>query len=57
MNIDARLATTFSAVLNLAQFASPVTAMVNSQFGQLTAPQTAVNGGNGTGRAALRAEL
>jgi hypothetical protein len=57
MNIDARFETTFTDVLNHAKFASPVTAIDNSQFGQLTPPQTAVRGGNVTGQAALRAEF
>ncbi len=56
-NVTARFETTFTNVLNHTNFAPPATAIDNSQFGALTAPQTAENAGNRTGQAALRIDF
>jgi hypothetical protein len=55
--LHARFETTFTNVLNHTNFAPPITAIDNSLFGQLTAPQTAENAGNRTGQAALRLDF
>jgi len=55
--VHARFETTFTNVLNHTNFAPPVTAIDNSQFGLLTGPQTAENAGNRTGQAALRIDF
>ena len=55
--VTGRFETTFTNVLNHTNFAPPATAIDNSQFGALTAPQTAENAGNRTGQAALRIEF
>jgi hypothetical protein len=55
--VHARFETTFTNVLNHTNFAPPVTAIDNSQFGKLTGPQTAENAGNRTGQAALRIDF
>jgi hypothetical protein len=55
--VNGRLETTFTNVLNRTNFAPPATAIDNSQFGALTAPQTAENAGNRTGQAALRIDF
>ena len=55
--VHARFETTFTNILNHTNFAPPVTAIDNSLFGQLTSPQTAENGGNRTGQAALRIDF
>jgi Carboxypeptidase regulatory-like domain len=54
---NGRFETTFTNVLNHTNFAPPATAIDNSQFGALTAPQTAENAGNRTGQAALRIDF
>lgn len=56
-HIHARFETTFTNVLNHTNFAPPVTAIDNSQFGQLTSAQTAESAGNRTGQAALRVDF
>jgi Carboxypeptidase regulatory-like domain len=55
--IHARFESTFTNVLNHTNFAPPNTAIDQSTFGQLSAPQTAENAGNRTGQAALRVEF
>jgi hypothetical protein len=55
--VNGRFETTFTNVLNHTNFAPPATAIDNSQFGALTAPQTAENAGNRTGQAALRVDF
>jgi hypothetical protein len=55
--VNGRFETTFTNVLNHTNFAPPATAIDNSQFGALTAPQTAENAGNRTGQAALRIDF
>jgi hypothetical protein len=55
--IHGRFETTFTNVLNHTNFAPPVTAIDNSQFGQLTSAQTAESAGNRTGQAALRIDF
>ena len=55
--VTGRFETTFTNVLNHTNFAPPATAIDNSQFGALTAPQTAENAGNRTGQAALRIDF
>jgi len=55
--LHARFETTFTNILNHTNFAAPVTAIDNSQFGQLIGPQTAENAGNRTGQAALRVDF
>ena len=55
--VNARFETTFTNVLNHTNFAPPATAIDNSQFGVLTAPQTAENAGNRTGQAAFRIDF
>ena len=55
--LHARFESTFTNVLNHTNFAPPVTAIDSSTFGALTGPQTAENGGNRTGQAALRFEF
>jgi hypothetical protein len=55
--LNGRFETTFTNVLNHTNFAPPATAIDNSQFGVLSAPQTAENAGNRTGQAALRIDF
>jgi hypothetical protein len=55
--VTGRFETTFTNVLNHTNFAPPATAIDNSQFGELTSPQTAENAGNRTGQAALRIDF
>jgi hypothetical protein len=55
--VNGRFETTFTNVLNHTNFAPPATAIDNSQFGALTAPQTAESAGNRTGQAALRIDF
>lgn len=55
--VNGRFETTFTNVLNHTNFAPPATAIDNSQFGALTAPQTAENAGNRTGQAAFRIDF
>jgi hypothetical protein len=55
--VNGRFETTFTNVLNHTNFAPPATAIDNSQFGVLTAPQTAESAGNRTGQAALRIDF
>jgi hypothetical protein len=55
--VNGRFETTFTNILNHTNFAPPATAIDNSQFGALTAPQTAENAGNRTGQAALRIDF
>ncbi len=55
--VNGRFETTFTNVLNHTNFAPPAAAIDNSQFGALTAPQTAENAGNRTGQAALRIDF
>ena len=54
---NGRFETTFTNVLNHTNFAPPATAIDNSAFGALSAPQTAENAGNRTGQAALRIDF
>ena len=54
---NGRFETTFTNVLNHTNFAPPPTAIDNSTFGALSAPQTAENAGNRTGQAALRIDF
>ena len=54
---NGRFETTFTNVLNHTNFAPPATAIDNSTFGALSAPQTAENAGNRTGQAALRIDF
>ena len=55
--LNGRFEATFTNVLNHTNFAPPETAIDNSQFGVLSAPQTAENAGNRTGQAALRLDF
>jgi hypothetical protein len=55
--VTGRFETTFTNILNHTNFAPPATAIDNSQFGALTAPQTAENAGNRTGQAAFRIDF
>ncbi len=55
--LHARFESTFTNVLNHTNFAAPATAIDNSTFGKLTAPQTAENAGNRTGQLALRLDF
>lgn len=56
-NVNGRFDAKFTNVLNRTNFAPPVTAIDDSQFGALTAPQTTGNALESTGQAAFRTDF